>query len=68
MHFDDTREARIYREEAARTKKATAKLKFSKGQSVSLVRVPYVRQLSEVVDAEEDHFGKHGRRLAAPTA
>ncbi|MFI3903975.1 transcription termination/antitermination protein NusG [Ochrobactrum sp. S1502_03] len=42
MQFDDTREARIYREEEARTKKATAKLKFSKGQSVSLVRGPFV--------------------------
>ena len=42
MQFDDTKAARIYREEEARTKKATAKLKFSKGQSVSMVRGPFV--------------------------
>ncbi|MBA8820684.1 hypothetical protein BRY73_23910 [Ochrobactrum sp. P6BS-III] len=42
MQFDDTREARIYREEEAKTKKATAKLKFSKGQSVSMVRGPFI--------------------------
>ncbi|WP_455296442.1 transcription termination/antitermination protein NusG [Brucella pituitosa] len=42
MQFDDTREARIYREEEARTKKATAKLKFSKGQPVSMVRGPFI--------------------------
>lgn len=41
MEFDDTRAARIHREEEARTKKATVAMKFKRGKKIMVTDGPF---------------------------